>query len=216
MADLVAGRYPDHYLEDLYDGQPAQGPYRATISRGDINATAVTGAATNVPYVAACAVMLGDVINYVSFAIGTLAGTAGATSFVVVYSAMPTSAAAATVLGVSAVTTFTAGSNKIALAAPVVIAGTIGTTQGAANASAINGPIIVGVAIVETWTTTGSQFDAMAGSASAFKGVLTGQIPLVTKLPTLSGTPPVVGASSGTTVTAPSTGLVPYIVLSRS
>ena len=216
MGDLVSGRYPEHFPEDLYDGVPVQGPYRQTISRGDCNTTAVTGAATQKPYVTACAVMLGDVINYVSFAIGTLAGTAGSTSFVVVYSAMPTSSAAATVLGVSATTTFTAGSNKIALTAPVVIAGTIGTNQGSANPSAINSSMIVGVAIVEAWTTTGSQFDAMAGSASAFKGVLTGQVALATVLPTLGGTPPAVGASSGTTVTAPTTGLLPYIVLSRS
>jgi len=213
--DGPGGRYPDYEQEWLLDGQPAS-PYRRSISRGDINTTAVTGAATQVPYVVAVPAQTGDVINFVTFGIGTLAGTAGASSFVVVYSAMPTSSAAATVLGVSAATTFTAGANKIALAAPVSLVPSVGTPQNAAAQTNNQGPLVLGVAIVETWTTTGSQFDAMAGGSSAFKGLLTGQVPLVTKLPTLGGTPPTVGSSSGTTVTAPSTGLVPYVVLSRT
>ncbi|WP_037605832.1 hypothetical protein [Streptacidiphilus rugosus] len=213
--DLAGGRYPDFEQEWLLDGQPSQ-PYRRSISRGDINTAAVTGAATQVPYVVAVPAQIGDVINYVTFGIGTLAGTAGNSSFVVVYSGMPTASAAVTVLGVSATTTFTAGANKVALSAPVVVAGTVGTPQNAVVSGIPNAPIVLGVAIVEAWTTTGSQYDAMAGGSAAFKGLLTGQIPLVTKLPTLGGTPPAVGASSGTTVTAPTTGLVPYVVLSRS
>ncbi|MEY9837093.1 hypothetical protein [Streptacidiphilus sp. EB103A] len=213
--DLSGGRYADYNEEWLLDGQPNP-PYRRSISRGDINTAAVTGAATQVPYVVAVPAQVGDVINYVTFGIGTLAGTPGATSFVVVYSAMPTAAAAATVLGVSAVTTFTANANKILLSAPVVVAPTVGTPQNAVASTLGNGPVVLGVAIVETWTTTGSLFDAMAGGAAAFKGLLTGQLPLVTKLPTLGGTPPAVGTSSGTTITAPATGLVPYVVLSRS
>lgn len=213
--DGPGGRYPDYNEEWLFDGQPSP-PYRRSISRGDINTAAVTGAATQVPYVVAVPAQVGDVINYVTFGIGTLAGTAGSTSFVVVYSAMPTASAAATVLGVSATTTFTAGANKIALSAPVSLIPTIGTNQNSAGSTIGSGPLILGVAIVETWTTTGSQFDAMAGGAAAFKGLLTGQIPLVTKLPSLGGTPPAVGTSSGTTITAPATGLVPYVVLSRS
>lgn len=213
--DLAGGRYADYNEEWLLDGQPTP-PYRRSISRGDINTGAVTGAATQIPYVVAVPAQVGDVINFVTFGISTLAGTAGSTSFVVVYSAMPTSSAAATVLGVSATTTFTAGANKIQLAAPVTLTPTIGTPQNSTGSTVGSGPMILGVAIVETWTTTGSSFDAMAGGTTAFKGLLTGQIPLVTKLPTLSGTPPTVGSNSGTTVTAPTTGLVPYIVLSRS
>src|SRR5215472_14358151 len=110
MGDLVSGRYPDYYNEWMFDGQPAA-PYRQSISRGDITGAAVTGAATQVPYLVAVAAEPGDVFNYVSFGIGTLAGTAGNSSFAVVYSAMPTASAAATVLGVSATTTFTAGAN---------------------------------------------------------------------------------------------------------
>lgn len=213
--DLAGGRHPDYNEEWLFDGQPVT-PYRRSISRGDVNTAAVTGAATQIPYVVAVPAQIGDVFNYVTFGIGTLAGTAGSTSFVVVYNAMPTAAAAATVLGVSAATTFTAGANKIALTAPVVVAPTVGTPQNAVASVLGSGPVVLGVAIVETWTTTGSLFDAMAGGAAAFKGLLTGQLPLVTKLPTLSGTPPVLGASSGTTITAPATGLVPYLVLSRT
>lgn len=213
--DLAGGRYPDYEQEWLLDGQPSP-PYRRSISRGDINTTAVTGAATQIPYVVAVPAQVGDVINFVSFGIGTLAGTAGSTSFVVVYSAMPTASAAATVLGVSATTTFTAGANKIQLTAPVALAPTVGTPQNATGSTIGSGPLVLGVAIVETWTTSASQYDAMAGGASAFKGLLTGQIPLVTKLPTLGGTPPAVGSSSGTTITAPTTGLVPYVVLSRT
>lgn len=212
--DLAGGKYADYNEEWMLDGQPNP-PYRRSISRGDITGAAVTGAATQVPYLVAVPAQVGDVFNYVSFAIGTLAGTPGATSFVVVYSAMPTASAAATVLGVSAVTTFTAGANKIALSAPVALAPTIGTPQNAAGSTLGSGPLVLGVAIVEAWTTTGSQFDCMSGGASAFKGVLSGQIPFVTKLPTLGGTPPAVGSSSGTTVTAPTTGVLPYVVLSR-
>lgn len=213
--DLAGGKYPDYEVEWLLDGQPAQ-PYRRSISRGDINTTAVTGAATQVPYLSAVPAQIGDVINFVSFGIGTLAGTAGGTSFVVIYSGMPTASAAVTVLGVSAVTTFVLGANKIALAAPVALAPTVGIPQNAVGSVIGSGPLVLGVAIVEAWTTTGSQFDAMAGGASAFKGLLAGQLPLVTKLPTLGGTPPAVGASSGTTITAPTAGLVPYVVLSRT
>jgi hypothetical protein len=214
MGDLVSGHYPDYFIEWMLDGQPSSS-YRPSISRGDITTAAVTGAATQIPYVTAVVAEPGDVFNYVTFGIGTLAGTAGSTSFVVVYSAMPTASAAATVLGVSATTTFTAGANKIALTAPVVVGGTPYTPQGSAPASLQNGPQVLGVAIVETWTTTGSAFDGMTGGSAAFKGLLTGQIPLATKLPTLGGTPPAIGSSSGTTITAPTTGFLPYVFLSR-
>jgi hypothetical protein len=215
MGDLVSGRYPDYFNEFLLDGQPSP-PYRTSISRGDITTAAVTGAATQVPYVVAVCAEPGDVFQYVSFGIGTLAGTAGGTSFVVVYSGVPTASAAATVLGVSAVTTFTAGANKIALTAPVVVSGTDYTPQGSAPASLQNGPQVLGVAIVEAWTTTGSLFDGMTGGSAAFKGLIGAQVPLATKLPTLGGTPPAVGTSSGTTITAPSTGFLPYVILSRT
>lgn len=213
--DLAGGKYPDYEVEWLLDGQPSQ-PYRRSISRGDINTTAATGAATQVPYLCAVPAQIGDVINFVSFGIGTLSSAPAATSFVVVYSGMPTASNAVTVLGVSGVTTFTAGANKIALTAPVALAPTIGTPQNAVASTLGSGPLVLGVAIVEAWGTAASTFDAMAGGAAAFKGLLTGQIPLVTKLPTLGGTPPAIGSSSGTTVTAPSTGLVPYVVLSRT
>lgn len=200
MSDLPSGRYADVNPEWLLDGQPA-GTYRSSVPRALVGSTAVTGAATQIPYVTAVPVLPGDVFNFVSFSIGTLAGTANATSFVVVYSAVPTAAAAATVLGVSAVTTFVANANKIALTGAVAVG---------------SSPAVYGVAIVEDWTTTGSQFDCVAGGKFAFKGQLTGQLPLVTKLPTLAGAPPAVGSSSGVTITAPTVGLIPYIVLSRT
>jgi hypothetical protein len=215
MGDLVSGRYPDYFNEWLFDGQPTP-PYRQSISRGDVTGQAVTGAATQVPYLTAVCAEPGDVFNFVSFGIGTLAGTAGSTSFVVVYSAMPTASAAATVIGVSAATTFVLGANKIALSSQVSVAGTLYTPQGSAPSSTQNGPVVLGVAIVETWTTTGSQFDCMSGGAAAFKGLIGSQIPLATKLPTLGGTPPALNSSSGTTVTAPTTGVLPYVVLSRT
>lgn len=212
--DLAGGKYADYNEEWLLDGQPNP-PFRRSISRGDITGAAVTGAATQVPYVVAVPAQVGDVFNYVTFAIGTLAGTAGNTSFVVVYSGVPSATNNVQVLGVSATTTFTAGTNKIALSAPVALTPTIGTPQNAVGSTVGAGPLVLGVAIVETWTTTGSQFDCMSGGAAAFKGLLTGQIPLATKLPTLGGTPPAVGSLSGTTVTAPTTGVLPYVVLSR-
>jgi hypothetical protein len=156
------------------------------------------------------------VFNFVTFAIGTLAGTAGATSFVVVYSGMPSATNNVTVLGVSATTTFTAGTNKIALAAAVSLTPTIGTPQNAVASTIGAGPLVLGVAIVEAWTTTGSQFDCASGAKQAFKGIVGSQVPLATQLPTLGGTPPAVGSLSGTTITAPSTGVLPYVVLSRS
>lgn len=213
--DLAGGKYADYDEEWLLDGQPAS-PYRRSISRRDITGAAVTGAATQIPYVVAVPCQVGDVFNYVTFAIGTLAGTAGSTSFVVVYSGVPSATNNVTVLGVSATTTLVAGTNKIQLASQVALTPTIGTPQGAVGSTIGSGPIVLGVAIVETWTTTGSQFDCAAGAKAAFKGILGGQLPLATTLPTLSGTPPTVGSLSGTTVTAPSTGVLPYVVLSRS
>jgi hypothetical protein len=129
---------------------------------------------------------------------------------------MPTASNNVTVLGVSATTTFVAGTNKIALSAPVSLTPTIGTPQNAVGSTIGSGPLVLGVAIVEAWTTTASQFDCASGAKSAFKGVVGSQIPLATQLPTLGGTPPTVGSTSGTTVTAPSTGVLPYVVLSRS
>lgn len=213
--DLAGGKYADYEEEWLFDGQPAS-PYRRSISRRDITGAAVTGAATQVPYVVAVPCQVGDIFNFVTFSIGTLAGTAGNTSFVVVYSAMPTASAAATVLGVSATTTFVAGTNKIALSAPVQLVPTIGTPQNAVASTLGSGPLVLGVAIVEAWTTTGSQFDCASGAANAFKGIVGNQLVLATKLPTLGGTPPTVGGTSGTTVTAPTAGVLPYVVLSRS
>jgi hypothetical protein len=212
--DLAGGRYPDFEQEWLLDGQPSP-PYRRSISRGDINATSATGAATTVPYVVAVPAQVGDVINYVSFGIGALSSAPGNGSFVVLYSGMPTAGAPVTVLGASAAAAYTAGANKIALSSPVTIAGTVGTPQNAAGSGMPNAAVVLGVAIVEAWGTAASTYDAMAGGSSAFKGVLSGQLPLVTKLPALAA-PPAVGSSSGTTVTAPTTGLVPYVVLSRS
>lgn len=213
--DLAGGKYPDYEVEWLLDGQPTT-PYRRSISRGDITGAAVTGAATQVPYITAVCAQVGDVFNYVTFGIGTLAGTAGNSSFVVVYSGIPTALNNVQVLGVSATTTFVAGANKIALSAPVALTPTIGTPQNGTGTTLGTGPVVLGVAIVEAWTTTASQFDCMSGSKAAFKGLLGSQIPLAQQLPTLGGTPPAIGSMSGTTVTAPSTGVLPYVVLSRS
>ena len=213
--DLAGGKYADYDEEWLFDGQPAS-PYRRSISRRDITGAAVTGAATQVPYLVAVPAQVGDVFNFVSFAIGTLAGTAGNSSFVVVYAGIPSASNNVAVLGVSATTTLVAGTNKIALSAPVALTPTIGTPQNAVGSTLGGGPLVLGVAIVETWTTSASQFDCASGAKAAFKGVVGSQIPLATQLPTLGGTPPTVGSLSGTTVTAPSTGVLPYVVLSRS
>lgn len=213
--DLAGGKYADYDEEWLFDGQPAS-PYRRSISRRDITGAAVTGAATQVPYVVAVPAQVGDIFNFVSFAIGTLAGTAGNSSFVVVYAGMPSASNNVQVLGVSAATTFVAGTNKIALTSSVAMTPTIGTPQNAVGSTVGNGPLVLGVAIVEAWTTTGSQFDCASGAKAAFKGIVGAQIPLATTLPTLGGTPPAVGSLSGTTITAPSTGVLPYVVLSRS
>lgn len=199
MGDFSSGRYPDYNPEWLLDGQPAS-PNRASIPRTAITGAAVTGALTTVPYVTAVPVMPGDVFGFVSFTIDTLAGTPGAGSFVVVYAAVPTAAAAALVVGVSATATFVLGANKIALSSLVAVG---------------SSPLVYGVAICEAWTTTGSQFEGVTGAATAFKGQLTGQLPLATKLPA-AGAPPTVGSSSGITITAPASGYLPYVVLSRT
>lgn len=213
--DLAGGKYADYDEEWLLDGQPIS-PYRRSISRRDITVSATaTGAATLQPYIVAVPAQVGDVFNYVTFGIGTLSGAPAATSFVVVYSAMPTASAAATVLGVSAATTFVAGANKIALSAAVSLTPTIGTPQNAVGSTLGSGPLVLGVAIVEGWGTSASKFDGMTGGATAFKGLLGGQVPMATMIPALAG-PPAVGSSSGTTINAPTTGQVPYVVLSRS
>lgn len=213
MGDLVSGRYPDYFNEFLLDGQPNP-PYRTSISRGDVTGAATVSTTSQYAYVTAVCAEPGDVFNYVSFGIGTLAGTAGSTSFVVVYSGVPTSTAAVTVLGVSATTTFTLGANKIALTAPVVVAGTVYTPQGSAPASVQNGPQVLGVAIVETWTTTASALDVMSGGKQAFKGLIGSQVPLA-QISTGAVSAVTVGSSSGTGWAAPTTGTLPYVILSR-
>lgn len=213
--DLAGGKYPDYEVEWLLDGQPSP-PYRRSISRGDITGAAVTGAATQVPYVTAVTAQIGDVFGFVTFGIGTLAGTAGNSSFVVVYSGIPTATNNVQVLGVSATTTFVAGANKIALTAPVALTPTIGTPQNAVGSTLGSGPLVLGVAIVEAWTTTGSQFDCMSGSKAAFKGLIGSQLPLAQVASGTLGAPPAVGSLAGSGWTNPATGVLPYVVLSRS
>lgn len=213
--DLAGGKYADYDEEWLLDGQPTS-PYRRSISRrGVATVAAATGAATLQPYIVAVSAQVGDIFNYVTFSVGTLSGAPAATSFVVVYSGVPTASNNVAVLGVSAATTLVAGVNKIALASQVALTPTIGTPQGAAGTTVGAGPLVLGVAIVEGWGTGASKFEGTAGNATAFKGLLTGQIPLATMIPALAG-PPAVGSMSGTTINASTTGQLPYVVLSRS
>lgn len=211
--DLPGGRYAAYEEEWLLDGQPTP-PYRRSLSRRDIaTASGVGVPATTKALVTAVPVQPGDIFNYVTFGVVT-AGTQTSSAFAVVYSAVPTSGAAATVLGVSATFTAVAGANKIALTAPVAVAGTIGTPQGAAPASVANGPMVLGVGICLSYSAGSPTVDGCA-SGTAFGGLLTGQVPLSMISSSTIGAPPSVGASSGTGWTTTGAGAVPYVLLSR-
>ena len=74
MSDLAGGRYPDSEEEWLLDGQPSP-PYRRTISRRDIVASANFIPTVTTLNVYAVPVQAGDIFSFVSF----LVKTAGAT-----------------------------------------------------------------------------------------------------------------------------------------
>lgn len=215
MGDLVSGRYPDFEEEWLFDGQPLP-PYRRSLNRRDIAIAAGVGIpVTTKMLVTAVPCQPGDVFGYVTFGVVT-AGTQTASAFVVVYSAVPTSSAAATVLGVSATFTATAGANKIALSAPVSLSPTEYTPQGAgaAGTSLGSGPVVLGVGICLSYSAGTPTLDGSA-SGAAYAGLLTGQVPISIISSATIASPPTVGSSSGTGWTTTGGGSVPYVVLSR-
>lgn len=213
MGDLVSGRYPDFEEEWLFDGQPYP-PYRRSLNRRDIATAAGVGVpATTKMLVTGVPCQPGDIFGFVTFGVVT-AGTQTSSAFVVVYSAVPTASAAATVLGVSATFTAVAGANKIALSAPVSLAATEYTPQGAAAAATPAGPVVLGVGICLSYSAGTPTLDGSA-SGAAYAGLLTGQIPISIISSSTIGSPPAVGSSSGTTWTTTGGGSVPYVVLSK-
>lgn len=209
--DLVAGRYPLYNTEWALDGQPNP-PYRQSISRGDIatgNGGAALAAASGVMAVVPVVCHPGDIIGAIQLMVGTIAGTP-THSWVALYTGVTSSA---TLIGQSAdvVGGMTLGVNKFTFSAlPYLVGGFPGTPQGAGQAASgpSGGPVVLGVGIMNAQTTA-PKLDGMLGSSGY---VIGNQLPMIQTV------------GSGLTTTAPatlagiatSTGVVPYVALTRS
>ena len=214
MTDLTAGRYPISEEEWLLDGQPIP-PYRRTISRRDIVASAAFIPTVTTLNVYAVPVQQGDIFNFVSF----LVKTAGATlthSWVAVYNGVTTGAALlAQVADNTTATGWAATAQKLQLTAAVSDVGQAGTPQGPAGgagswATTAAAPAVWGIAFYQSGT-TGNTVDGMSSSAVAGAVAVTGQVPFYsTGTLAATGTAPAVLPAMAAAV-----GGIPYLLLSR-
>jgi hypothetical protein len=214
MTDLVAGRYPISEEEWLLDGQPLP-PYRRTISRRDIVASAAFIPTVTTLNVYAVPVQQGDVFNYVSFLVKTVGGTL-THSWVAVYNGVTTGAALlAQVADNTTATGWAATAQKLQLAAAVSDVGQPGTPQGASGgpgswATTAAAPAIWGIAFYQAGT-TGNTVDGMSSSAVAGAVAVTSQVPFYsTGTLAATGTAPAVLPTMAAAV-----GGIPYLLLSR-
>jgi|ERR1700735_1926009 len=211
MSDLAGGRYPDSEEEWLLDGQPAP-PYRRTISRRDIVASAAFIPTVTTLNVYAVPVQGGDIFQFVSFLVKTAGGTL-THSWVALYNGVGTGAALlAQVADNTTATGWAIGAQKLQLGAVVSNIGTVGTQQGPSTGPIVaQGPGVWGIAFYQSGT-TGDTVDGMSSSAVAGAVAVTGQVPFYS-----TGT-------LGATATAPAVlptmaaavGGIPYLLLSRS
>jgi hypothetical protein len=211
MADLASGRYPDSEEEWLLDGMPVP-PYRRTISRRDIVASAAFIPTVTTLNVYAVPVQQGDIFNFVSFLVKTIGGTL-THSWVALYNGVGTGAALlAQVADNTSATGWAATAQKLPLASTVSNIGTVGTPQGPGTAAiSPQGPTVWGIAFYQSGT-TGDTVDGMSSSAVAGAVAVTGQVPFYsTGTLAATGTAPAVLPAMAAAV-----GGIPYLVLSRS
>jgi hypothetical protein len=211
MSDLAGGRYPDSEEEWLLDGQPSP-PYRRTISRRDIVASAAFIPTVTTLNVYAVPVQAGDIFNFVSFLVKTAGGTL-THSWVAVYNGVTTgSALLAQVADNTTATGWATGAQKLQLTAAVSNVGTVGTPQGPSTPAIVaQGPAVWGIAFYQSGT-TGDTVDGMSSSAVAGAVAITGQVPFYsTGTLAATGTAPAVLPTMAAAV-----GGIPYLVLSRN
>ena len=215
MSDLVAGRYALAEEEWLLDGSPLP-PYRRTISRRDIVASAAFIPTVTTLNVYAVPVQAGDIFNYVSFLVKTAGGTL-THSWVALYAGVATGAALlAQVTDNTTATGWAIGAQKLQLAAAASNVGQPGTPQGVAGgpgawSTTADAAAVWGIAFYQSGT-TGDTVDGMSSSAVAGAVALTGQVPFYsTGTLAATGTAPAVLPTMAAAV-----GGIPYLVLSRS
>jgi len=211
MSDLAGGRYPDSEEEWLLDGQPAP-PYRRTISRRDIVASAAFIPTVTTLNVYAVPVQAGDIFDFVSFLVKTAGGTL-THSWVAVYNGVATGAALlAQVADNTTATGWAIGAQKLQLASVVSNIGTVGIPQGPSTPAIVaQGPAVWGIAFYQSGT-TGDTVDGMSSSAVAGAVAVTGQVPFYsTGTLAATGTAPAVLPTMAAAV-----GGIPYLLLSRN
>jgi hypothetical protein len=208
---LVAGRYPSTEEEWLLDGSPLP-PYRRTISRRDIVASAAFIPTVTTLNVYAVPVQVGDLFNFVSFLVKTAGGTL-THSWVAVYNGVATGAALLSqVADNTTATGWAVNAQKLQLGSVIGDIGTVGTPQGPGTAAiAVNSPAVYGIAFYQSGT-TGDTVDGMSSSAVAGAVAITGQVPFYsTGTLAATGTAPAVLPTMAAAV-----GGIPYLVLSRN
>jgi hypothetical protein len=208
---LAAGRYPTFEEEWLLDGSPVP-PYRRTISRRDIVASAAFIPTVTTLNVYAVPVQPGDLFNFVSFLVKTVGGTL-THSWVALYNGVGTGAALLSqVADNTTATGWAATAQKLQLGAVVGNLGTLGVPQGpSAPAITPEGPAVYGIAFYQSGT-TGNTVDGMSSSAVAGAQALTSQVPFYsTGTLAATGTAPAVLPTMAAAV-----GGIPYLVLSRN
>jgi hypothetical protein len=211
MTDLVAGRYPTAEEEWLLDGQPYP-PYRRTISRRDIVASAAFIPTVTTLNVYAIPVQVGDLFNFVSFLVKTAGGTL-THSWVAVYNGVATGAALLSqVADNTTATGWAIGAQKLQLGAVIGNIGVPGTPQGPGTAAVTtNAATVYGIAFYQSGT-TGDTVDGMSSSAVAGAVAITGQVPFYS-----TGTLAATGTAPATLPTmAAAVGGIPYLALSRN
>jgi len=211
MSDHASGHYADTEEEWMLDGSPSA-PYRRTISRRDIIASAAFIPTVTTLNVYPVIVQAGDIFSFVSFLVKTAGGTL-THSWVAVYNGVATGAALlAQVADNTTATGWAVGAQKLQLASQIQNIGTVGTPQGPSTPAIVaQGPAVWGIAFYQSGT-TGDTVDGASSSAVAGAVAIAGQVPFYS-----TGTLAATGTAPAVLPTmAAAAGGIPYIALSRN